>query len=135
MNRPPRDRLTEAEKDALLEEQAALIERMAARIAELEAALAQPKKTSSNSHTPPSQDGPGRRNRKRETSRRRKPRPSRPGVCRPLTEEPDKAEGGELSALRGGCLRGAAVLPSPLRSPRSAADPPGGDADRAVRRP
>src|SRR5512135_2240350 len=96
MHRRPRYHLTDAEKDALLEEQleepAAVIERMAARIAELEAALAQPKKTSSNSHTPPSQDGPGRRNRKRDSTRRRKLRPSRPGVSRPLTEEPDKTE-------------------------------------------
>ena len=94
MNRPPRYRLTAAEKDALLDEQAALIERLAARIAELEAALTKPKKTSSNSHTPPSQDGPGRRNRKRDTEseRRRTPRPSRPGTSRPLADEPDKAE-------------------------------------------
>jgi transposase len=92
MNRPPRYRLTDAEKDALLEEQAALIERMAVRIAELEAALAKPKKTSSNAHTPPSQDGPGRSNRERDPARRNKPRPSRPGVSRPLAEEPDKTE-------------------------------------------
>ena len=94
MNRPPRYRLTDAEKDALLDEQAALIERLAARVAELEAVLGKPKKTSSNSHTPPSQDGPGRRNRKRDTEskRRRKPRPSRPGTSRPLAEEPDKTE-------------------------------------------
>ena len=39
MDRPPRYRLTEAEKDALLDEQGALIERLAARRAELEAAL------------------------------------------------------------------------------------------------
>ena len=86
MNRPPRYRLTDAEKDALLEEQAALIERMAVRIAELEAALAKPKKTSSNSHAPPSQDGPGRSNRERDPARRKKPRPSRPGVSRPLAQ-------------------------------------------------
>ena len=94
MNRPPRYRLSDAEKDALLDEQSALIERLAARVAELEAALGKPKKTSSNSHTPPSQDGPGRRNRKRDTEskRRRMPRPSRPGVSRPLAAEPDKTE-------------------------------------------
>ncbi len=92
MNRPPRYRLTDAEKDRLLDEQNALIERLAARIAELEAALGKPRKTSSNSHTPPSQGGPGRRNRKRDTTRRRKPRPSRPGVSRPLAEDPDKTE-------------------------------------------
>lgn len=94
MKRPPHTRLTDAEKDALLAEQAALIERLAARVAELEAALARPKKTSSNSHTPPSQDGPARRNRKRDTEskRRRTLRPSRPGVSRPLAAEPDKTE-------------------------------------------
>ena len=63
MKLPVRYRLSDAEKDALLSEQAALIERMAARIAELEAAAGKPKKTSSNSHTPPSKDGPGRENR------------------------------------------------------------------------
>ncbi|KAA1052425.1 hypothetical protein FH063_004756, partial [Azospirillum argentinense] len=59
MTVPPRYRLSEAEKDALLAEQAALIERLAARIAELEALVGRPKKTSANSHLPPSQDGPG----------------------------------------------------------------------------
>ena len=34
MEKPPRYRLSEAEKDALLVEQAALIERLAARVAE-----------------------------------------------------------------------------------------------------
>src|SRR5512135_2801833 len=90
MNRVLRYRLTDAGKDALLDEQAALIERRAARIAELEALVGKPKKTSSNSHTPPSQDGPGRKNR--DANRRRKPRPSRPGATRPLTETPDKTE-------------------------------------------
>ena len=90
MTVPPRYRLSEAEKDALLAEQAALIERLAARIAELEALVGKPKKTSANSHLPPSQDGLGRPARK--TKRRRKPRPSRPGVSRPLTEEPDRTE-------------------------------------------
>ncbi|QLH39507.1 MAG: hypothetical protein HWD60_11875 [Defluviicoccus sp.] len=68
-----RYRLSDDEKDALLCEQAALIERQAARIAELEALLARPKKTSRNSHTPPSQDwklGGGEKE-----STRRKPRP------------------------------------------------------------
>ncbi len=92
MDRPSRYRLTAAEKKRLLDEQGALIERLAVRVAELEAALTKPKKTSSNSHTPPSQDGPGRRNRKRDTTRRRKPRPSWPGVSRPLAEDPDKTE-------------------------------------------
>ena len=84
------NRLSEAEKDALLAEQAALIERMAARIAELEALVGKPKKTSTNSHIPPSQDGPGREAGK--AKRRRKPRPSRPGVARPLAPDPDRTE-------------------------------------------
>ncbi|QCN97418.1 IS66 family transposase (plasmid) [Azospirillum argentinense] len=90
MTVPPRYRLSDAEKDALLVEQAALIERMAARIAELEALVGKPKKTSANSHIPPSQDGPGCKARK--AKRRRKPRPSRPGVARPLASDPDRTE-------------------------------------------
>ncbi|CAO3420090.1 IS66 family transposase [Azospirillum doebereinerae] len=92
METPPRHRLSDAEKDALLLEQAALIERLATRIAELEALVGKPRKTSSNSHTPPSQDGPGRPGSKASAKRRRKPRPSRPGVSRPLSEEPDTTE-------------------------------------------
>lgn len=92
MKLPTRYRLSDAEKDALLTEQAALIERMAARIAELEAAAGRPRKTSSNSHTPPSQDGPGRKTRQADKDRPRKQRPSRPGSSRPLAEEPDKIE-------------------------------------------
>ena len=86
---PPRIRLSEAEKDALLLEQAALIERLAARIAALEAAIGKPQKTSSNSHLPPSKDGPGRGDRPK---RPRRKRPSRSGKSRPLTETPDKTE-------------------------------------------
>src|SRR5512143_541443 len=85
---PFRYRLSDREKDALLTEQAALIERQAARIVELEALLARPEKTSRNSHIPPSQDrkpsGEG------EKKKRRKPRPSRPGVARLLTDVPDE---------------------------------------------
>jgi transposase len=70
MDKPPRYRLSEAEKDALLLEQAALIERLAARVAELEALVGKPRKTSANSHQPPSQDGPGRPSRKADAQRR-----------------------------------------------------------------
>ena len=59
MEKPPHYRLSEAEKDALLVEQAALIERLVGRIAELEALVGKPRKTSANSHIPPSRDGPG----------------------------------------------------------------------------
>ncbi|MGY0715133.1 IS66 family transposase [Azospirillum argentinense] len=90
MTVPPRYRLSDAEKDALLGEQAALIERLAARIAELEALVGKPKKTSANSHLPPSQDGPG--DKARKAKRHRKPRPSRPGVARPLAPDPDRTE-------------------------------------------
>lgn len=62
MARPLRHRLTDAEKDALLERQSQLVEAQAARIealmariAALEARLGKPRKTSRNSHTPPSQ--------------------------------------------------------------------------------
>ena len=86
---PPRINLSDADKDRLLIEQAAMIERLAARIAELEAALGRPRKTSSNSHLPPSKDGPGQKNR---PDRPAKPRPSRPGTSRPLSPTPDKTE-------------------------------------------
>jgi len=89
MTLPPRFGLSDAEKDALLLEQAEMIQRLATRIAELEAILGKPRKTSSNSHTPPSQDGPGRAKRPKRPARKR---PSRAGSCRPLTELPDKTE-------------------------------------------
>jgi transposase len=60
MTHPPRFGLSDAEKDALLLEQAQMIQRLPDRIAELEAMVGKPRKTSSNSHTPPSKDGPGR---------------------------------------------------------------------------
>jgi transposase len=93
-----RYRLSEREKDALLSEQAALIERLAARVKELEALLAKPKKTSQNSHTPPSQDRCAQRMRSiklggggnEKNGKRRKPRPSRPGSARPLSDAPDE---------------------------------------------
>src|SRR5512134_1130637 len=81
-------RLSDREKDALLSEQAALIERLAARVKELEALLAKPKKTSQNSHTPPSQDRKPSGSLAKD-DKRRKPRPSRPGVARRLTDAPD----------------------------------------------
>jgi transposase len=92
MKLPIRYRLSDAEKDALLDEQAALIERLATRVAELEAALSKPRKTSSNSHIPPSQDGPGRKNRPPKEDRPKKRRRSHAGVSRPLAEDPDKTE-------------------------------------------
>ena len=90
MEKPPRYRLSEAAKDALLVEQAALIERLAARVAELEALVGKPRKTSANSHIPPSKDCAGGASGKIKC--RRKPRPSRPGVSRPLADDPDRTE-------------------------------------------
>ena len=89
MTRPPHRRLTEAEKDALLERQAALIDALMARITALEAALAKPRKTSHNSHTPPSQDPGGSRSGGGQ-DKPKKPRPSRPGVSRRLAANPDE---------------------------------------------
>ncbi len=88
MVKQTRYRLSDAEKDALLDDQAALIEAQAGRIRELEAALSVPKKTSRNSHTPPSaghkpNGGSGKPGK-------RKPRPPRPGVSRHLAEDPDE---------------------------------------------
>lgn len=60
MEKPPRHRLNDVERGALLVEQAALIERLAAWITELEVLVGKPRKTSANFHTPLSQDGPGR---------------------------------------------------------------------------
>ena len=56
----PRFRLSDAEKDALPAQQQDMIERLAARVTELEALVGRPRKTSSNSHVPPSMDGFGR---------------------------------------------------------------------------
>ena len=85
---PFRHCLSDREKDALLSEQAALIERLAARVKELEGLLAKPKKTSQNSHMPPSQDRKPSGSKGKE-GKRRKPRPSRSGVARRLTDAPD----------------------------------------------
>ena len=89
MTLPPRFGLSEAEKDALLLEQAEMIQRLADRIAELEAIVGKPRKTSSNSHLPPSKDGPGRAKRPKRPAKKR---PPRAGRFRPLTERPDKTE-------------------------------------------
>jgi len=97
MSRSPRYRLSAAEKDALLAQQAALIERQAAaiealrqRVAELEAQLARPKKTSRNAHVPPSQDPKGGGGGKGAgRSKPKKKRPPRPGVSRRLATTPD----------------------------------------------
>ena len=88
---PPLVTLNSTEKDALLLELAGLVHRQAARIAELEARLGRPRKTSLNSHFPPSQDGPGGKPPGKSGGAPR-PRPSRPGVSRRLSERPDRIE-------------------------------------------
>lgn len=118
MTHPPRYRLTDAEKDALLERQSQLIEAQAARIEALMAriaALAKPRKNSRNSHLPPSQDpGGGRRGggRAKDKPKSKKPRPSRPGVSRRLAATPDEtivrraehcACGADVSRLKQTC--------------------------------
>lgn len=108
MKEPRRYRLSEAEKDALLVEQAALIERLVARVAELEALVGKPKKTSANSHIPPSQDAPAGKAREAKAKRRRKPRPSRRGTTRPLTPAPDRTE----RRVAETCRHCRAVLPA-----------------------
>jgi transposase len=61
MSPPPFHVLTEAEKNELLLAQHEMIERMAARISELESLVGTPRKTSKNSHIPPSKDDFGKR--------------------------------------------------------------------------
>ncbi|WP_410483030.1 DUF6444 domain-containing protein [Sphingobium sp. KCTC 72723] len=53
--------LTEAEKNELLLAQHEMIERLVARISELESLVGTPRKTSRNSHIPPSKDDFGKR--------------------------------------------------------------------------
>jgi transposase len=89
MTPAPRFGLSDGEKDALLLEQAEMIQRLADRIAELEAIVGKPRKTSSNSHTPPSKDGPGRTRRPKRPAKKR---PPRAGRFRSLAETPDKTE-------------------------------------------
>jgi len=88
----PRILLSEAEKDALLAQQQEMIERLVARISELEALVGKPRKTSTNSHIPPSKDGIGRGKGKKRQKASGGKRPSREGKARPLTETPDKTE-------------------------------------------
>lgn len=100
MAKRTRYRLSDAEKDALLDDQAALIEAQAVRIRELEAALSAPKKTSRNSHTPPSAGH--KPNNSGGKSGRKKPRPPRPGVSRRLAEDPDTVVQQRATSC-GGC--------------------------------
>lgn len=97
MRAPFRYQLSDAEKDALLRDQAALIEAQAAmladlqrRISELEAGLSKPKKTSRNSSKPPSTDyksGSGGEGSGKKKLRKRR---EGPGVSRCLAENSDE---------------------------------------------
>lgn len=97
----PRFRLSDVEKDALLAQQQDLIEQQALRITELEALVGRPRKTSSNSHVPPSKDGFGR-DKPKAGKASHKPRPSREGKARPLSETPDSTER-VMAAICGHC--------------------------------
>lgn len=88
---PPLHVLTEAEKNELLLTQYEMIERLAARVAELEALVGKPRKTSKNSHIPPSKDDFGKGGGMRGKPKGGR-RPSREGTHRPLAETPDKTE-------------------------------------------
>jgi transposase len=88
---PPLHVLTEAEKNELLLTQYEMIERLAARVAELEALAGKPRKTSKNSHIPPSKDDFGKGGGMRGKPKGGR-RPSREGTHRPLAETPDKTE-------------------------------------------
>jgi len=84
--------LSEAEMVSLLAQQQDMIERLVARISELEALVGKPRKTSTNSHIPPSKDGIGRSNIKKRDKPSAGKRPPREGKARPLAETPDKTE-------------------------------------------
>jgi len=88
---PDLSRLSEAQKDALIVEQAARLQRafeiiatLERRIEELEKQLGKPPKTPRNSSTPPSQG-----NKVNAPQRDRKRRKGRPGVARTLDASPD----------------------------------------------
>jgi transposase len=88
---PPLHVLSEAEKNELLLAQHEMIERMAARISELEALVGKPRKSSSNSHIPPSKDDFGKKGGKGRKPKTTKRLP-REGKHRPLADTPDKTE-------------------------------------------
>jgi transposase len=105
---PDLSRLTEAQKDALIVEQAArlrrafeLIATLERRIEELEKQLGKPPKTPRNSSTPPSQG-----NKANAPKRDRKRRRGRPGVARTLEASPDAV----VDAMAETCPHCAAAL-------------------------
>ena len=100
MTHPPRYNLSDADKDALLAQQAEMIERLVARIDELEALVGKPRKTSRNSSIPSSKDGFG--DGKKGSKRPCRKRLPREGKARPLTPMPDKTER-RMAQACGGC--------------------------------
>ena len=81
-------------QQAQIEAQAQQIRDLTARVAELEAKLGTPAKTPDNSSLPPSKG----QKPDRPDPGKKKPRPSRPGVARALTEHPDKTFDAMLDA-------------------------------------
>lgn len=88
--KPNPNRLTEAEKDALILAQAEVIARLTARVAELEAKLKEPPKTPDNSSMPPSKGQKANRPEKAKRVGPRKGSLGRKGGGRPLVAEPDQ---------------------------------------------
>ena len=115
MNKPHRpsqaelDRMSQAEKDALVMELFDLLEGLQKRLAEVERKV---EKTSRNSSKPPSSDGLRRRAAEpREAgSRRSGGQPGHEGRTRTWTDTPDRVEGLRPEGERG-CGRGLAGQP------------------------
>ena len=108
--------LTEAQKDALIRQLATQLQVALARIAELEARLnelGKPPKTPQNSSTPPSKAAkpalPPSKNPRRK---------SRPGVGRPLAENPDRV----VEAFVDNCPHCAASFEHSAQSPQAVYD-------------
>ena len=120
---PPRFRLSDAEKGALRAQQQDMIERLVARISELEALVGKPRKTSVNSHIPPSKDGIGRDRKRRKLSGRPRPvRESKTGRVRKRRTRP--SAGSQMAAPIAGrmcrVLRSAAGIATIISTcPRS----------------
>jgi transposase len=110
------DGLTHAQKDALIRELAARLQSALARIAELEAQLngpGKPPKNPQNSSTPPSKGAkpalPPSKNPQRK---------SRPGIGRPLAENPDRV----VEAFVDTCPHCAAVFQHSDQTPQAVYD-------------
>jgi transposase len=108
--------LTEAQKDALIRQLATQLQAALARIAELEAGLngnGNPPKTPKNSSTPPSKAAkpalPPSKNPRRK---------SRPGIGRPLAENPDRV----VEAFVDTCPHCAAAFEHSQQTPQAVYD-------------